>query len=784
MNGRSLVSVGDLQIDFGRFRVTRGGAELAVPRLSFDMLAALTSAAPNVVSIDELMSQVWPGLVVTPETVTQRVHLLRQALGDTAEAPRYVEGVRGRGYRLLPAVFAAGAKVTTEIGAVPASVDVPAMQSTAASGAAAIAMRRIIWPWLAGGLVVAAFTAWLAYSDRIAGNDHGATAAEPVVASVAVLPLENLSARPDDAYFADGIHDDILTELAQVGSLRVIARTSVEQFRGSKVSSREIGEQLGVRAILEGSVQRAGDRVRINLQLIDAGSEAHLWAEQFDRDYTVESLFAIQSEIATAVTSALRTRLTPEDLEQMRRKPTGSIDAWREYQIGRQLLTDRNRAGMDLAETHFEKAIAVDPSFARAYSGLADVLIVQANYGNRPYEATIDRAAVAADKALQLAPDLAEVQTTAGGIADERGDLKLAEARYRRALKLNPSYTLALRWLGMLVGRTGRPAEALKLAEAEHELDPLSQQAAIAHGEALEGLARFDEALQVFLPAVALGGPAPTAHVAIAQLFAYGYGRFDLAIPWYEAGIEAASDNQTYNLVLMLSDLGLNDRLRPVLDDAASRGWAWLDDAELEAAAGEGDRARAVEIASRLHSKNGRRVWPLAILADEDLAAGRVAAARARYARGYPELLGSDQPDVNFNNLSAAISIAAVLIQAGERDRADALLRGAAEIFRQQPRFGLYAPGVTNFYILALQGQADAALAELQSTVRSGWRGPYWRYCLYFDPALSSIRSRPEFQQAVREIEADLAAQRARLAARDRESPLATTPPARDGHDP
>ena len=190
--------------------------------------------------------------------------------------------------------------------------------------------------------------------------------------SVAVLPFANRSAQDADGYFVDGIHDDILTQLTRIGSLVVIARTSVEKFRGTSQSMKEVGAVLGVRNILEGSVQRAGARVRINAQLIDVTTEAHIWAETYDRELTTENIFAIQSEIASAIAEALKANLSPDEKVQLDSTPTENLHALEAYFRGRQAMAKLTAASLAEAERQFKQAVALDSNYALAYIGLAE----------------------------------------------------------------------------------------------------------------------------------------------------------------------------------------------------------------------------------------------------------------------------------------------------------------------------------------------------------------------------------------------------------------------------
>ncbi len=226
--------------------------------------------------------------------------------------------------------------------------------------------------------------------------------------SVAVLPFQNRSALEEDAYFVDGIHDDILTQLSKIGALTVIARTSVEQFRDTQLPVREIARLLGVSAIIEGGVQRAGDRVRINVQFIDTTNEGHFWAETYDREINIENIFAIQTEVANAIASAMKATLTVEEAARISTVPTQNLEAWEAYQLGRHQLGQPTAEDNAEAQQLFSHAIDLDPGFALAHIGLVRARLSQQNLADVSRESALAGATAATEKALSLDPDLPE----------------------------------------------------------------------------------------------------------------------------------------------------------------------------------------------------------------------------------------------------------------------------------------------------------------------------------------------------------------------------------------
>jgi TolB-like protein len=291
--------------------------------------------------------------------------------------------------------------------------------------------------------------------------------------SVAVLPFQNRSDAATDRYFADGMHDDILTQLAKIAALKVIARTSVEQFRDTRLTTRQIGAELGVRTVLEGGVQRVGDRVRINMQLIDARDDAHLWAETYDRVLTAANMFAIQSEVAAAVAAALETTLTPAEQRRVEAVPTRSLAAWEAYQLGQQRLARGTTESLAEAKIFFERAINEDPRFALAQVGLAETMRLQIGYSGAPRAETLERVAVAVDRALAQSPELPEALVVQAQVAQDRDELERAEAAFRRALQLAPNNARAHQFYSRLLSSQARREEALHHAERAVALDPL-----------------------------------------------------------------------------------------------------------------------------------------------------------------------------------------------------------------------------------------------------------------------------------------------------------------------
>ena len=290
-------------------------------------------------------------------------------------------------------------------------------------------------------------------------------APEPAVAenkkSIAVLPFANMSDSKEDAYFADGVQDDILTQLTNITSLKVISRTSVMGYRDTTKNVKTIGKELGVAAVLEGGVQRAGKQIRINVQLIDADKDQHLWAKIYDRQLTAENIFAIQSEIATAIANALRAALSPQEKAKIEAVPTQNLEALEAYFKGKQAIVSRTSAGLAAAVDYFQQAVKLDPGFALAFVGLADTYQLQIDYSGLPKEEMNARAQAAIDKALSLNDKLGEAYASLGMLKDRNYEFTPAEAAFEKALQLNPNYAPVYNWYGNLKAEQDKFNEAL-----------------------------------------------------------------------------------------------------------------------------------------------------------------------------------------------------------------------------------------------------------------------------------------------------------------------------------
>ena len=343
---------------------------------------------------------------------------------------------------------------------------------------------RALRAWERGAAAAGAPTApepaaggwWARLRERLAGG-HGP---RPDRKSVAVLPFDHLSRDEETEYFSDGITEDIIAHLSRIRELKVISRTSVMRFKGSEASVRDIGRELRVGTVLEGSVRRAGDRVRVVSQLIDVRTEQNLWSQTFDRELT--DIFDIQSEVAQRIAHQLEARITDDERSLIRRRPTEDIEAHDLYLKGRHLWNRRTRVGLESAEEQFKRAVARDPLFAPAYAGLADTYLLLASYGYLGEIEGLRKAETAVNRALELDERLAEAHASRGQILRASRDWTGEEREYRRAIELNPNYATAHQWYATLLTALGRRDEATAEIERAADLDPLSHAISVTRG--------------------------------------------------------------------------------------------------------------------------------------------------------------------------------------------------------------------------------------------------------------------------------------------------------------
>jgi len=581
--------------------------------------------------------------------------------------------------------------------------------------------------------------------------------------SIAVLPFTSRSTDPDNELFADGIHDDLLTRLANVAVLKVISRTSVMEYRNTTKNLRQIAEELGVGTVLEGAVQRVGDNVRINAQLIDAATDEHLWANSYDRQLSLQNIFAIQSEISAEITGALRATLTNEEQSRLANVPTENMEAYRLAMQGRANLYKRRLETLLQAREQFEQATELDPDYAEAYAGLADsVILLFNNHTAISREEMLTVAEPALDKALSINPDLADAYASLGLLktkiwdeARKGPELNEAEAAYLRAIELNPNHARAYMWFATLRTIEQRFDEAVELYNQSLRVDPLGR---IPYAN-LPGLyaqmGRNDDALDLYLKAIGIHPEWPTAYQNLSQHL-QGMGRLDEAIAWGLRGQELSTDPLA-GAIMAASyvEFGDNDKARKVLAEMPVEHPLYDLGNGINSVL-DGDFAAAVAaFEDVVMSSDNPRQFMFNVIAGCAVLAGDYEKAREFTERRHPDFTADADPQVDRFNISSIIRYAFILQKQGEKQRAESLLAAALPVVQSLPRIGLAGHGIRDVQILALQGKSFEALAGLRDAIDEGFRGTVYTngWLMSIDPYLDSIRNRPEFKAMASEID-------------------------------
>ena len=434
MSATSTFRFGDFELSPESYELRRAGERLRVEPRVLEVLAYLLAHRGRVVSKEELLDKLWPDRFVSESALTRAIRDARRALGDTGTKEGWIRTVHGRGFRF--------------------SGDVRE------SGGPATARRQ---------------------AERT---------------GLVVLPLEDLSGDPEQAFFADGMTEALTSELASIRALKVISRTSAMRYKGAGKPLPVIAAELGVDYAVEGSVQRAGDRVRITAQLLHARDDEHLWARSYDRELT--DVFAIQSDVALRVAEALRATLSPRERDRLGQQPTGDVRAYQLYLQGRYSFGRYTAEGIRQGIAYFEQAVAADPSFALAHVGVARAYAEQGHSGfdQLPTSASFTRAKAAIERALAIDEELGEAHGILGLLKFSCDfDWTGAEREFERALELSPNGADIYDYYGWMCQALGRNDEAIHLLRRARELDPYTHQTDL--GTALLRAGRYSEALEM-----------------------------------------------------------------------------------------------------------------------------------------------------------------------------------------------------------------------------------------------------------------------------------------------
>jgi len=480
-NSRERVNFGEYELDCRTGELRRNGSTVKLQPQPARVLAILVSRAGEIVTREELAEQVWGSetYVDFEHGLNFAIRKIRSVLEDDADQPRFVQTIPKRGYRFIATV--------TNLAPAPPSDALLAAPIEAPRSR--VAHRKAFYATAAVVLATVVALIYLRTSrvERASANR---------IQSLAVLPLRNLSNDPGQEYFSDGMTDELITDLAKAGGLRVISHTSVERYKGTKLSLPEIARELGnVDAVVEGTVLHAGDRVRITAQLIDVRSDEHLWAESYERD--VRDVLALQSDVARDIAGEVAIKLQPSQQERLWRSGRVLPEAHEAYLKGLFDASKLTPEGLQSGIEHFDEAIKLDADYAPAYAGKAEAYGWAAGLSILPSADVFPKARIAANKALELDDTLSQAHHSLAWVnyALDR-DFKAAEVQFKRAVELNANDVTAHLWYGMFLAQRGRTDESLLEMKRAQQLDPLSLMVnALACTPLLESR-RYDAAIE------------------------------------------------------------------------------------------------------------------------------------------------------------------------------------------------------------------------------------------------------------------------------------------------
>ena len=533
------------EVSFQSGEVRKSGLRIRLQQQPMKLLEILLERPGEVITRDELCSRVWPNESFGDfdQALNIAIAKLRTALGDSAENPRFIETLAKRGYRFIADVSVVAADALPkkpEPGeAIPGATE---LDHTLPSAGLAAAPKRRMWSRRRTMVLLALLISMSALALWVFRSRARAPAG---IRSLAVLPLENLSGDPSQNYFADGMTDELITDLAQISALRVISRTSAMVYKGARKPLPQIARELNVDAVVEGTVLRSGDQVRITAQLIDASTDKNLWSQSYEGE--LRDTLAVQNRVARAIADEIRINLTPQERAALTNVEVVNPEAYESYLKGRYFWNKRTADELRVALAYFNQSIEQDPKYARSYSGLADTyaLLGDWQYAAMAPKQAFPEAKAAAIKALELDNTLSEAHNSLAFILDGFDwDLEAAGREFRRAIELNPGYATAHHWYAWHLSLLGQYDEAIAEMRKAQNLDPLSLIINADLAELLVIAHSYDEAIQQSLKTIEMDPNFALAHNQLAEAYIQKH-MYEKAVPELRKAVQLSGNSPT-----------------------------------------------------------------------------------------------------------------------------------------------------------------------------------------------------------------------------------------------
>jgi len=543
-----ILHFGVFEVDLKACELRKHGLRIKLPEQPFQVLVVLLEKPGEIITREELRNRLWPSdtFVDFDHGLNNAVMRLREVLGDASENPRFVETIPRRGYRFIaPVAGSVPPPSNPELDAGHTSVQEAASELTepatweTPSGPASVrrpyprsrlAILVVAATLVAVGLLGAAFFRYRRVDTNQAGHARNK--------SLVVLPIENLSGDKDQEYFADGMTDDLIANLAKIRSLRVISRSTAMAYKGTRKPMSQIASELNVNAVFEGTVLRVGNRVRITAELVQVSTDRHLWAETYESP--MGDILALQNRVSSAIVNEIRINLTPEDQERLASNPAVAPEGYENYLKGRYYWNKRSDENLTRAIGYFEQATKQDPQYALAYAGLSDcyAIISAEIFGTMPAAEAAPKAKAAALRALQIDPKLSEAETSLATVKfNYDWDWSGAATGFAKSIQDNPSYATAYQRYSLYLMAMGRPEDSFEQINKARELDPLSISINFSLGWRFYMARQYDRAIQQLRNTLEMDPSYELPHLVLGLSYAQK-GDYGLAIPELRKAVE------------------------------------------------------------------------------------------------------------------------------------------------------------------------------------------------------------------------------------------------------
>ena len=596
LRDRPRLCFGVFEIDIPAGELRKHGLRIRLQEQPFQVLAILLEHPGGVVTREELQKKLWPAdtFVDFDHGLNKAISKIREALNDSAENPRFIETLARRGYRFLAEVRVPDAAVvrTAKLGAQLRAETEPADQAYLGQKSATPSRLSASYKWKLSVSVLVLFLASLS-SWKLYSWYHPSL----IVRSLAVLPLESLSSDASQDYFADGMTDELISDLGQISALRVISRTSVMGYKHARKSLPQIAHELNVDAVVEGTVLRSGEQVRITAQLIEASTDKHLWSQSYQGE--LKDTLALQSEVARAIADQIQINVNPQEQAALKSVKAVNPQAYQSFLKGRFFWNKRTAEGLKIALAYFNQAIEEDPKYAPAYSGLADTysLLGDWQYAAMTPKEALPKAKASAIRALELDNALGEAHNSLAFCLDGFDwDIKSAGMEFQRAIALNPGYATAHHWYAWHLSLLGNYDEAIAEMRKAQDLDPLSLIINADLAELLVLAHSYDESIRQSRKTIEMDPNFALAHNQLAQAYLQKHMN-DEAVAELRKAAQLSGESPTVmaNLARAYVATGKKSDAIKILNDLTKRSNATYSHASeiavIYAALGDNDQA-------------------------------------------------------------------------------------------------------------------------------------------------------------------------------------------------